>query len=194
MTLNEVYRQIEESLLVKQAMLANQDFLTKVQSLAQTALSVYRKGGKVLLAGNGGSAADAQHIAAELVGRFYIDRPALPAIALTTDTSILTAVGNDYGYEAVFARQVAALGRSGDLFIGISTSGRSPNVLAALTEARRLGLITAGLTGAGGQAMSEHCDHLLMVPSLCTPRIQEGHILLGHILCALVESHLFVKT
>ncbi|CAK0751321.1 Phosphoheptose isomerase [Gammaproteobacteria bacterium] len=190
----EVYHQIEESLLVKQAMLADQDFLTKTQSLAQTALAVYRAGGKVLLAGNGGSAADAQHIAAELVGRFYFDRPALPAIALTTDTSILTAVGNDYGYEAVFARQVSALGRSGDLFIGISTSGRSPNILAALTEARRLGLITASLTGAGGQAMSAYCDHLLMVPSLSTPRIQEGHILLGHILCALVESHLFVKT
>ncbi|CAK0780589.1 D-sedoheptulose 7-phosphate isomerase [Gammaproteobacteria bacterium] len=190
-TLEAIRRQVEDSIAVKQAIRADGALLVQLQAVATQMVAAYRAGGKVLLAGNGGSAADAQHIAAELVGRFYFDRPALAALALTTNTSILTAVGNDYGYEALFARQVEAHGRQGDLFIGITTSGRSPNILAALTEARRLGMITVGLTGANGQAMAPLCDHFLAVPSADTPRIQEGHILIGHILCALVESAMY---
>jgi D-sedoheptulose 7-phosphate isomerase len=144
-----------------------------------------------LLAGNGGSAADAQHIAGEFVSRFAFDRPGLPAIALTTDTSILTAIGNDYGYEKLFARQVQAHGQKGDVFIGYSTSGQSPNVLLALKEARLRGLICIGLTGNRGGPMRELCDYLLEVPSSDTPKIQEGHLVLGHILCGLVENAIF---
>ena len=143
------------------------------------------------MAGNGGSAADAQHIAGELVSRFAFDRPGLPAIALTTDTSILTAVGNDYGYEKLFSRQVQAHGRNGDVLIVYSTSGRSPNILHALDEARASGLICVGFTGNQGGPMLELCDYLLEVPSSETPKIQEGHLMLGHILCGLVENALF---
>ena len=150
-----------------------------------------RAGGKVLLAGNGGSAADAQHIAGEFVSRFAFDRPGLAAIALTTDTSVLTAIGNDYGYERLFSRQVQALGVSGDVFIGISTSGKSPNVLAALDEARKKGLVTIGMTGNRRGPMTPLCDHLLEVPSGETPQIQEGHIVLAHTLCFLVERAMF---
>lgn len=149
-----------------------------------------RQGGKVLLCGNGGSASDCQHIAAELVGRFVHDRPALAAIALTTDTSILTAVANDYGYEQVFARQVAALGRPGDCLIGVSTSGHSANVLAALDTARGLGLCTIGLAGRDGGRMAGRCDVDLVVTSSVTARIQEAHIFIGHLLCEGVEAHL----
>jgi len=150
-----------------------------------------RAGGKILLAGNGGSAADAQHIAGELVGRFAFDRPGLCAVALTTDTSILTAIGNDYGYERLFSRQVQALGRKGDIFIGYSTSGKSPNVLDAFRAARGLGLGCIGFTGNRESPMRELCDHVFEVPSPDTPRIQEGHLVLGHILCGLIERELF---
>lgn len=146
---------------------------------------------KDLLAGNGGSAAEAQHIAGELVSRFAFDRPGLPAIALTTDTSILTAIGNDYGYEKLFARQVQAHGQKGDIFVAYSTSGKSPNILLALQEARQRGLVCVGMTGSRGQSMQEFCDYLLEVPSNETPKIQEGHTVLGHILCGLVENTLF---
>ena len=191
MTIEAVRGQLEESMATQQAILADFVLLEQIRLVAARMVAVYGAGGKVLLAGNGGSAADAQHIAAELVGRFYFDRPPLAALALTTNTSTLTAIGNDYGYEVLFARQVQAHGRAGDLFIGISTSGRSPNILAALTEARRLGLITVGLTGMAGQAMAPFCDHWLAVPSHNTPRIQEGHIIIGHTLCALVEKAIF---
>jgi D-sedoheptulose 7-phosphate isomerase len=150
-----------------------------------------RRAGKVLFAGNGGSAADAQHMAGEFVSRFAFDRPGLPALALTTDTSILTAIGNDYGFEQVFARQVQALGRRGDVLVAYSTSGRSPNILRALGTARATGLVTIGLTGSRGGPMVGLCDHLLQVPSAETPKIQEGHLILGHILCGLVERALF---
>jgi D-sedoheptulose 7-phosphate isomerase len=149
-----------------------------------------RNGGKVLLFGNGGSAADAQHIAAELVIRYRKDRPAIAAIALTTDTSALTACGNDLGYDALFARQVQALGRAGDAVIGISTSGKSPNVLAGLKEARGMGLRTIGLAGGDGGSMPELCDTMIVVPSRVTARIQEMHIMAGHILCQLLEQRL----
>jgi D-sedoheptulose 7-phosphate isomerase len=145
-------------------------------------------GRKILWCGNGGSAADSQHLAAELVGRFLVERRALPSIALTTDTSILTAIGNDFGYEHVFRRQVEALGVSGDLIVGLSTSGNSRNVVNALTAARELGLFTVAFTGQGGGAMANLADEVLCVPSTATPRIQEGHILCGHMLCDCVEK------
>lgn len=150
-----------------------------------------KSGGKVLLAGNGGSAADAQHIAGEFVSRFAFDRPGLPAIALTTDTSIITAIGNDYGYEKLFARQIQAHGKAGDVFIGYTTSGTSPNILLAFQEAKAKGMVTVGLVGNRGGKIQEMCDILLEVPSADTPRIQEGHAVLGHILCGLVEKDMF---
>ena len=173
------------------AMLADEHLFSVLQAAAQAAIDCLSSGGKILLAGNGGSAADAQHIAGELVSRFMFDRPGLPAIALTTDTSILTAIGNDYGYEKLFARQVQAHGRKGDIFIGYSTSGKSPNILAALEEAWTQGLICIGLTGNRGGPMQELCHHLLEAPSAETPRIQECHAVLGHILCGLIESAIF---
>lgn len=147
--------------------------------------------GKIILAGNGGSAADAQHIAGELVSRFMKNRPALAAIALTTDTSVITAIGNDYGFDHLFARQIEALGRPGDIFIAYSTSGNSSNIINALKVARSLGLVCVGFTGNRRGLMCTLCDYLLEVPSSSTPRIQEGHLLLGHTLCALIENVLF---
>lgn len=161
--------------------------IARVAGLVAHALAV---GGKVLLCGNGGSAADAQHIAGELVGRFLRERRPLPALALNANTSVLTALGNDYGFEEVFARQVAALGRPGDVLVAISTSGNSSNVLRAAAVAREMGLKVIGLTGAGGGKLRELCDLCLCVPSTSTPRIQEMHILIGHIICQLVEESL----
>jgi D-sedoheptulose 7-phosphate isomerase len=188
-----VARQISESIAVKQALLDDHDLVAQIEAVADLIVATYRDGGKVLIAGNGGSAADAQHIAAELVSRFTFDRPALPAVALTTDSSILTGIGNDYGYESLFSRQVEAMGRPGDVFIGISTSGNSPNVLKALSAARDNGLVAVGLSGASGGRMAALCDHCLRMPSDDTPRIQECHITVGHILCAHTENSLFGK-
>lgn len=188
---DSIAEQIAASCDVKQSIAADADFVARVAEIAQRCAATLNRGGKVMLAGNGGSAADAQHIAAEFVGRFKLERRALPAIALTTDTSLLTAVGNDYGFEEIFARQVAGLGRAGDLFIGLSTSGNSPNVLKALAVCREIGITTVGFSGANGGRMEGQCDLLLAVPSADTPRIQESHILLGHIVCALVDEILF---
>jgi D-sedoheptulose 7-phosphate isomerase len=160
---------------------------------AETVVLALRRGNKLLLCGNGGSAADAQHWAGELVSRFHYDRPGLAAIALTTDTSIMTGIGNDYGYERVFSRQVEALGATGDVLFALSTSGRSPNVLAALTAARAKGMATIGFTGEGGGAMPPLCDILLRVPHPSTPRVQEGHEVLGHAICAMVEATMFPR-
>ncbi len=148
-------------------------------------------GGKILLCGNGGSAADAQHIAAEFVCRFRIERPPLPAIALTTDTSILTAISNDYSFEDLFARQVQAIGNEGDILMGISTSGKSKNVIKALIEAKEKGMITVGLTGKRGGDMEDHCDFIFKVPTENTALIQEVHITIGHLLCRFVDYYLF---
>lgn len=148
-------------------------------------------GNKLLVLGNGGSAADAQHFAAEIIGRFKLERSALPAIALTTDSSVLTAIGNDYGFDAVFSRQVEGLGRPGDIVFGISTSGNSPNVLAALAKARELGCRTVALLGRDGGAIKTAADIALIVPSTDTPRIQEGHLTIIHIICDLLEKRLF---
>lgn len=188
---NYIHEKMNEAQQVLQAMSADSALQDKLEQAALACIQCLRAGGKILLAGNGGSAADAQHIAGEFVSRFVFDRPGLPAIALTTDTSILTAIGNDYGYEKLFARQVQAHGQKGDVFIGYTTSGKSPNILLALQEARARGLVTIGLTGNRGGTMGELCDHLLEVPSADTPRIQEGHAVLGHILCGLVEAALF---
>jgi D-sedoheptulose 7-phosphate isomerase len=162
-----------------------------LEQLANICCAALRGGGKILFVGNGGSAADAQHLAAELVSRFNFDRPGLAAFALTTDTSVLTAIGNDYGVECVFARQVNAVGSSGDVLFAISTSGRSRNILLALEEARRKGIVTVGFTGASGEEMTPRCDHLIRIPSGETAKIQEGHIVLGHILCGLIELEMF---
>ena len=147
-------------------------------------------GNKILICGNGGSAADAQHIAAELVGRYELERRAYPAVALTTDTSALTALSNDYGYEEVFARQVLALGVAGDVLIAISTSGKSPNVIKAAEQARALGCKTIGLTGAAGKPLDSYCDQTLVIPSERTSRVQEAHITIGHLWCEMVDANL----
>ncbi|HYR42135.1 MAG TPA: D-sedoheptulose 7-phosphate isomerase [Terriglobia bacterium] len=162
-----------------------------VAHTAETLAHVLRNGRKVLFFGNGGSAADAQHLAAELVGRFGPDRLPLQAISLSTDTSILTALANDYGYDTVFARQIAALGQAGDAAVAISTSGNSPNIIQAIDVARSKGLFTVGFTGETGGKMKDRVEVLFCVPSRQTPRIQETHILLGHILCELVDRQLF---
>ena len=162
-----------------------------VAAAARACSEALQNGHKILLAGNGGSAADAQHLAAEFIGRFISDRPALAALALTADTSVLTALGNDYGYERVFARQVAGLGQRGDVLIAMSTSGRSPSILLALEEGREKGLTTIGFSGKQGGGMPALCDHIILVPSEVTAKIQEGHIVLGHILCGLVECQIF---
>jgi len=167
------------------------DTVAAIVGIADRIARALRDGGKVMLAGNGGSAADAQHIAAELIGRFVMDRAPLPAIALTTDTSVLTAIGNDYGFQDVFERQVRGLGRKGDVFIGITTSGRSPNVIAALKAARAMGLVTVGFTGSKGADLRALCDVTLVAPSDETALIQQVHITAGHAICGLIERELF---
>ncbi|WP_165312827.1 D-sedoheptulose-7-phosphate isomerase [Vibrio ziniensis] len=188
--LNLVKRNIASSIETKQALLANDIVIKNIVNTAELCLEAYNKGNKVILAGNGGSAADAQHIAAEFVSRFEFDRAGLPALALTTDTSILTAIGNDYGFEKLFARQIQANGQSGDVFIGISTSGNSANILAGFEAAKEKGITTIGLAGAGGK-IQDACDICISVPSMHTPRIQECHILIGHIICGYVEEKYF---
>ncbi len=185
---DQIGDEIRETGRVMAAMLADAALIATIESAAQACVACLNAGGRILLAGNGGSAADAQHIAAELVGRFAIERPSLAAIALTTDTSILTAIANDHGFDQIFARQVQAQGRQGDVFIAYSTSGSSPNILAALDEARGRGLICIGLTGNRHGPMVERCDYCLSVPADDTPKIQEAHLVLGHLLCGLVEQ------
>lgn len=184
-----VTKEFEASIDLKRRTLDSQ--ASVIVAIAQLIVETFQRGGKVLLCGNGGSAADAQHIAAEFVSRFRRERHGLPAIALTTDTSILTAIGNDYGYERVFARQIEALGRSGDTVIGISTSGASASVIAAMRAAREGGMATVGLTGASGGALVDHVDVCLRVPSQNTARIQEVHITAAHAICEIVERTLF---
>jgi D-sedoheptulose 7-phosphate isomerase len=188
--LEQARKQVEESCAVQRKI--SPELLSSLCSLAQRTAESLRAGRQILFCGNGGSAADAQHLAAEFVGRFLLERRPLPAQALAANTSALTAIANDFGFESVFSRQVEAFGSPGDILIAISTSGNSPNILRAAESARRIGLYTAGLTGAGGGLLKDCVDLLLAVPSSETQRIQEAHILLGHIYCSLVES-LFVK-
>lgn len=186
-----ITHQIEEAARVLSFMAHDAELVARVEAAANACIAAFERGNKVMLAGNGGSAADAQHIAAEFVSRFAFDRPGLPAMALTTDTSIMTAIGNDYGYEKIFLRQLQTHGRHGDVFIAYSTSGQSPNVIMALQEAKKLGLVTIGMAGNRGGPMADLSDHYLAVPSADTPKIQEGHAVLGHILCGLVEQKIF---
>jgi D-sedoheptulose 7-phosphate isomerase len=191
MSLETRFREaFNESIALKQRVLETQG--TQVTGAARLLAQVFKAGGKVLMFGNGGSAADAQHLAAEFVNRFQVERPPLAALALSTDTSILTAVANDYDFRQVFAKQVRALGKPGDLAWGISTSGNSPNVVAGLDAARELGLKTLALSGGGGGGpVAAAADFSLIVPSRKTPRVQEVHITLGHVLCDLVDFLLF---
>jgi len=190
---NIVTDQIQASILTKQDILKDTLLIDLIEKAASTVTEAYKAGNKTMLGGNGGSAADSQHIAAEFVSRFYFDRPGLPSIALSTDTSIITAIGNDYGYEKLFSRQINAHGRPGDVFIGISTSGNSPNILQALNTCKELGITSIGLTGISGGKMADLCDLCIKVPSSETPRIQEAHILIGHIICCIVEEELFFE-
>lgn len=164
--------------------------LASAQAISDTIIAALRSGHRLLIAGNGGSAADAQHIAAEIVGRYKKERPGYAALALTTDTSALTSIANDYGFEQVFARQVEGLGQRGDVFLALSTSGRSPNILAALRTARERGLVTIGFTGSKGEDMRSYCDHLLVAPSDDTPVIQQIHLVVAHGICDAVETAL----
>lgn len=189
--LSFVEREIEESRFVVEAAAHDPAFKNAIERIGAVCTKALTAGGKIMFAGNGGSAADAQHLAGEMISRLNYDRAPLASIALTVDTSVLTAVGNDYGYEQVFERQVRGLGRSGDVFIGISTSGRSPNILRALRAAREMGMVTVGFTGRKGGDMPPLCDFVLHAPSDRTPMIQQLHIMAGHIICGLVESRLF---
>ena len=180
-----------DSIAVKQTILADITFLQKIEQAAAVCIRAFRADGKVLFCGNGGSAADAQHIAAELSGRFYADRPPLYAEALHVNTSYMTAVANDYGYDEVYARMVQAAGRPGDVLVAISTSGNSSNILKTMEVAKQKGMTIIGMTGASGGKMHDLCDLLLNVPSSDTPRIQESHILIGHVLCQIIESEMF---
>ncbi|CAM0124785.1 Phosphoheptose isomerase [Stenotrophomonas maltophilia] len=176
-----------------QRMSADTALAAQIEQAVSLCVNALKNGQKILFAGNGGSAADAQHWAGELVSRFYYDRPGLPAIALTTDTSILTAIGNDYGYDYTFARQIEALGQEGDVFVAISTSGRSKNIMRALEACEAKGVRVIGFTGEHGGDMKDRCDICFRVPSSETPRIQEGHEFIGHLLCALIESEMFPR-
>ena len=186
-----IQEELEKSLQTLERVSASAEIAIQLERIAEACCAALRGGNKVIFAGNGGSAADAQHLAGELVGRFKLDRPGLAALALTTDTSVLTAVGNDYGYECLFARQLNAIGCAGDVFIAISTSGSSPNVLRGLEEGRRKGLVTVGFTGQAGGGMVPLCDYCIRVPSAETPKIQESHLVIAHILCGLIERTLF---
>jgi D-sedoheptulose 7-phosphate isomerase len=187
----QIRENIESSIAAKQALLSSTQLLSTISFVAQVLVSALRKKNKLILFGNGGSAADAQHIAAELVGRYGFERPALAALALTVDTSCITAIGNDIGFDQIYARQVEALSQPGDVVIGISTSGNSPNVITGLNSAKKLGLPTIALTGETGGKIRAIADHCICVPSKETPRIQECHNLVGHVLCEIVEQELF---
>ncbi|WP_442794023.1 D-sedoheptulose 7-phosphate isomerase [Paraburkholderia sp. HD33-4] len=191
-----VTNEIEKTVAVLSALAGSPQVIEQVEALARQVTKALRAGNKVLLAGNGGSAADAQHIAGEFVSRFNFDRPGLAAFALTVDTSVMTAIGNDYGYEKLFARQLEAVGRRGDIFWAYSTSGRSPNILRALEVARKLEMFSVGFTGShpeGVAAMRERTDLCIEIPSTSTPKIQEGHLVCGHIVCGIVEENIFAS-
>jgi D-sedoheptulose 7-phosphate isomerase len=189
-TLDIVYSHVQESIDVKQALLADEQAMGCIQRIADVCTEAYRRGNKILWAGNGGSAADAQHMAGEMVSKFYFDRPALPSIALTTDTSIITAISNDMDYSDIFARQLQAQGVKGDVLVGISTSGYSRNLVKALPVCRQRGIASVALIGQRPCPMDEW-DYVVKIPSTQTPRIQECQTLIGHIICCIVESNLF---
>lgn len=190
--MDHIKKLIEESIEVKNKILSNEGILKKIDELADIAVAALKNNHRIYFCGNGGSAADAQHLAAEFSGRFYLDRDALPAEALHCNTSYLTAVANDYSYDVIYARLVKGLAHKGDVLIGLSTSGNSVNIVKAFETAREKGVITVAFTGAGGGKLKELSDYLFDVPSKNTPRIQESHIMIGHIICQLVEQRYFV--
>ncbi|WP_462249230.1 D-sedoheptulose 7-phosphate isomerase [Ferruginibacter sp.] len=185
---------IEASIKVKQQLLLNGEIINTVNDCVNVMVTAFKNGNKVLFCGNGGSASDAQHLAAEFSGRFYKDRDALPAEALHCNTSYLTAVANDYSYDVIYSRLVKGIGNKGDVLVGLSTSGNSKNIVAAFETAKEKGIITIGFTGESGGVMKSMSDYLLNVPSFDTPRIQESHILLGHIICEMVEEKYFTPS
>ncbi len=182
---------IEASIKVKQQLLLNDEIINTVNNCVNVMVTAFKNGNKVLFCGNGGSASDAQHLAAEFSGRFYKDRDALPVEALHCNTSYLTAVANDYTYDVIYSRLVKGIGNKGDVLVGLSTSGNSKNIVAAFETAKEKGIITIGFTGESGGVMKSMSDYLLNVPSFDTPRIQESHIMLGHIICEMVEEQYF---
>ncbi len=189
----DIKQYIKDSIDTKTQILNDENILETIKKIAVKIVEAYKLDKKVLTAGNGGSAGDAQHIAGELVSKFFFDRPGLTAFSLATDTSILTAIGNDYGYEKSFSRQIQANAKKGDVFIGISTSGNSKNIVLALQDAQKKGVITVGFVGSKNCEMDKYCDYIIHVPSSSTPTIQESHIMIGHIICALVEEAIFSK-
>lgn len=186
-----IKNQIMESIAPKKAILENDVYLNEIENISNILIKAFKKGNKVMICGNGGSAADAQHIVGEFVSKFRIDRASLPAIALNTNTSIMTSIGNDYEYNFMFERQVEGLGKDGDVLIGISTSGNSKNITRAFTKAKSMGITTVGFLGRNGGENKEYADVAIIVPSNDTPRIQESHIMIGHIVCDIVEKTLF---
>ena len=187
----DIKNYIQASIDTKTKILNDEKVLSTIEKIADRIVEAYRNDKKVLTAGNGGSAGDAQHIAGELVSKFFFDRPALSAFSLATDTSVLTAIGNDYGYEKSFSRQIQAIAKEGDVFIAISKSGNSNNIILALEEAKEKGVTTVGLTGEKECEMDRYCDFIIHVPSSSTPTVQEAQIMIGHIICALTEDKLF---
>jgi D-sedoheptulose 7-phosphate isomerase len=185
-------QQIMDSISVKNSIIEDELLLNKIHYISELIVNAYKNGNKVIFAGNGGSAADAQHMAAEFVSRFEFDRPGLPSMSLSTDTSMITAIGNDYGYESLFSRQLEAQSKPGDIFVGITTSGSSKNVRKALSICTNLKVTSVALCGLGGN-LGEICDYVINVPSTHTPRIQESHILIGHLICGYVEKSLFER-
>jgi len=183
----------KNSIKTKQAILEDENIISSIHKISAKIVESINGGGKVLIAGNGGSAADAQHVAGEFVNRFHFDRPGLPCIALSTDTSVLTAVGNDYAFDLVFKKQIEALGKAGDIFIGITTSGNSPNIVEAMKLCKEKGIATVGLTGQKAGKIDDFCDCMIKVPSSETPRVQESHILVEHIICGIVEASIFKR-
>lgn len=184
---------IQASVDTKTKVLTDAGMISKIESVTALMIKAFAQGNKVLFCGNGGSAADAQHLAAEFSGRFYFDRDPLPSEALHCNTSYITAVANDYGYDLVYSRMIKGMGKPGDILVGLSTSGNSVNIINAMEQAKQIGMINVGLTGETGGKMKAICDHLINVPSKDTPRIQESHIMIGHIICELVEKELFKK-
>jgi len=192
--MNKIKNIIQSSIDVKQQVLQNADLISTIERAVDVITNAFQKGRRVYFCGNGGSAADAQHLAAEFSGRFYTDRKALPAEALHCNTSYLTAVANDYSYDAVYSRIIDGIGQEGDVLIGLSTSGNSKNIITAFEKAREKRMITIGFTGSSGGKMKSYSDYLMNIPSTDTPRIQESHILVGHIICQLVEEKIFPNT
>ena len=189
----EIKKYIEDSIKTKQLILENETIIKTIDKIANAIVDCYKRGNKVMTAGNGGSAADAQHITGELVSKFNFDRPPLAAIELNTNSPLLTAISNDYGYDESFARQIRANGKKGDIFLAISTSGHSANIVKAVSEANKLGIITIGLIGNHDCPLDNSCQYLIKVPSTHTPQIQESQIMIGHIICGLVEERIFTS-